>query len=357
MSVHGGEVWQVASELGISASDVLDFSANINPRGLPLRARERLAQCASDPNLLRLYPDPSARVLRAALSETLGVAFESILIGPGSEALLYPILHAHRPTKALIPVPAFAEYRRVCEQLKVEVIPYQLERSRCFRPSVLDLCGAIAAERAPFVFLNNPHNPSGSLLSADEARRIADAGAAVVVDEAFIDYTPDASLTADASRRPGLIVLRSLTKFYGCPALRVGYLVAHPDEVRRIAAFLPVWPVTQFALDTCVEALADAEHASLSRSENTKRREALAIALQSLGLNVFPSAANYLLVELGADMPRASELRALMLRAHHILIRNCDSFEGLTPGRYIRLAIRDEADNGRLVEALSEVLG
>ena len=345
MTVHGGDVWQVAEQLGIQAGELLDFSANVNPRGLPPRALERLA----NPDLLQFYPDPSARVLRTALSRRLDVPAGAIVIGPGAEALLGPALRSLGMRRALVPVPAFSEYRRVCRQQSVEFVPILLDRANCFRAPLERLGG-------PLVLLNNPHNPSGALLQADEVRRVLDSGTSMLLDEAFIDYAEHASLTQDAAVRPGLIVLRSLTKFYGCPALRVGYAVAHPDTARRIASYLPAWPVTQLAIDALAVAVEDREYAKTSLAENAAERERLRESLQALGLHVFPSAANYLLFELQAAMPRSAELRSRMIGRHRILIRNCDSYEGLEPGRYVRVAVRSRAQNGRLIEALAQEL-
>jgi histidinol-phosphate/aromatic aminotransferase/cobyric acid decarboxylase-like protein len=151
-------------------------------------------------------------------------------------------------------------------------------------------------------------------------------------------------------------VIRSLTKFYGCPALRVGYAVAHPETIRRIASLLPTWPVTQLAVDALAEAVEDREYAEASLRENTAGRERLAASLSGLGLFIFPSAANYLLLELRADMPTASQLRVRLIRKHRILIRNCDSYEGLAPGRYVRVAVRSAMENCRLLEALADEL-
>ncbi len=126
MTIHGGDVWQVAEEYGIAASEILDFSANINPRGLPARALQRLQSDATDPRLLRCYPDPSARRLRQALSQQLAVPAESIVVGSGAESLLDPILRCLQCRRALIPIPAFSEYRRVCERLQIEFVPFPL---------------------------------------------------------------------------------------------------------------------------------------------------------------------------------------------------------------------------------------
>jgi threonine-phosphate decarboxylase len=219
------------------------------------------------------------------------------------------------------------------------------------------LCRRIEAERFGVVLLNNPHNPSGAVLDAPEVNRVFDiaraSGATLLVDEAFIDYVPHASLVREAATKPGLIVVRSLTKFYGCPALRVGYAVAHPQTIDRIVGLLPTWPVTQLAIDALAEAVTDREYAEASLRENAFERQRLADALSALGMTVFPSTANYLLLELCAEMPAAAELRARLIAGHRILIRNCDSCEGLTPGRYIRVAVRASEENSRLLQALT----
>jgi len=351
--MHGGDVWRVAEEQGIPVSEILDFSANINPRGLPQGARKRLARDASDAQLLSFYPDPSARRLRRALSERLSVDADTIVVGPGAESLLAPILRVLQPDRALVPIPAFSEYRRVCEQQQIVFAPFLLDRSEWFRVPVERLCRSIAAASYGVVFLNNPHNPTGALLDLNEVRRIREAtnasGATLLLDEAFIDYSPRASLVRDAAARPGLIVLRSLTKFYGCPALRVGYAVGDPETIQRIASLLPAWPVTQLAIDALAEAVEDREYAEASLRENDVERETMAGWLRGLGVNVFPSAANYLFLELNAGMPAAAVLRERMILQHRILIRNCDSYEGLAQGRYVRVAVRSREENLRLV--------
>jgi len=355
MIEHGGDVWQVSEESRILATELLDFSANINPRGLPARARDRLARDAADPHLLGLYPDPSARHLRAVLGEQLCVPADAVAVGPGAEALLAPILRVVKPRRALVPVPAFGEYSRVCSQEQVVFTPFPLDRWDSFRLCVDRFCEDIRP--GDLVVLNNPHNPSGAMMELPEVRRVLEAtsavGATLLLDEAFIDYVAHASLVQEAATRPGLIVLRSLTKFYGCPALRVGFAVAGPDAVLRIRSFLPTWPVTQLAMSTLAEAVADRAFKAASLLENSIERARLAHSLSKLGLVVFPSAANYLFLELGGHVPAASELRARLIANHRILIRNCDSYAGLAPGPYIRVAVRTAAENCALIQALS----
>jgi threonine-phosphate decarboxylase len=342
MTVHGGDVW----EQGVPVSEILDFSANINPRGLPAAAQERLIRDAADSRLLGFYPDPSARALRNAISQYIDCPPESIVIGPGAESLLAPIFRHLGCKRALIPVPAFSEYRRVCAQENVELVPFPLRRSDGFRMNAHNYVESILG--CDLALVNNPHNPTGVLLTAS----ILEAGVSMIVDEAFIDYAAGASRVREAAARRGLIVVRSLTKFFGCPALRVGYAVAHPETIQGIRELLPTWPVTQLALDALGEAVLDKEYARVSLKENEAERGWLSERLGQLGLEVFPSAANYLFIELGAQMASSSELRLRLMAGHKILIRNCDSYEGLERGRYIRVAVRSRPDNERLVEAL-----
>ena len=348
MTAHGGDVWQVAQEFGIPAKQLLDFSANINPRGLPQRARLRLERDAANSQLLSLYPDPEARCLRQALSAKFEIPSDSIVIGPGAEALLAPILRSSGAKRAVVPVPAFSEYRRVCEQQQITYAPIPREHLR----------ERLQIGRGDVVILNNPHNPTGSMVEASEVLSILDqtrsAAATLLVDEAFIDYAPHASVVKTAAVEPGLVVLRSLTKLYGCPSLRVGYAVAPPETAQQIASLLPTWAVTQLALNALTEAVADREYAEQSLQENELARERLAVSIRALGIAVPPSAANYLLLELSASMPCASELRIRMIEKHHILIRNCDSYEGMEPGRFVRVAVRSAADNQRLLEAFAK---
>jgi threonine-phosphate decarboxylase len=350
----------MSEKLGIPASEILDFSANINPRGLPAAAHAKLVRDAANAHLLGCYPDPSANSLRRALARHLDCAAESIVVGPGAESLLAPIVRCLQTLRALIPIPAFSEYRRVCTQENIKFIPFKLLSSEQFRLPVDCFREAIANSVCDLVILNNPHNPSGSMLSRAEVNTILETARSreitLLLDEAFIDYAAHESLVQEAAAKPGLIVVRSLTKFYGCPALRVGYAVAHPDTITRMKALLATWPVSQMAMDALEEALLDQEYARCSLRENQMQREPLSDLLATLGLTVYPSAANYLLFELQPEMPASSELRAQLINRHHILIRNCDSYEGLVRGRYVRVAVRSKADNSRLVKALAEEL-
>lgn len=358
---HGGDVRQIAARYGLSPDELIDFSASINSRGLPRKAAERLARDVADAPLLRRYPDPEAHELRSAVSERLGVPKTAVVIADGSAALIAAGIRAFRSRRCLLPIPAFSEYAHACAAAGCAVRTLPLDPGRAFRVDKSEICRNLDTRAYDLVILNNPHNPSGFLLEPGDAMQILQsavrAGAAVLLDEAFIEYVPSASLTREAARRPGIIALRSITKFYGCPALRVGYAVAQPSTASLLFAQLPAWPVTTLALNAASEAIADENYARDTIKDIECERSRLAAALGALGFYVFPSAANFVLLRLPDGWPFSGRLQERLIKEHHIVVRNCDSFEGLEQGRYLRVAIRTPYDNDRLLDAIRRILG
>lgn len=353
---HGGLVDAAARQLGVPPDEILDFSANLNPAGLPPRAAARLAREAADPRLVARYPDPEARELKLALAARLDLPPETIVIGAGADALIHAAVRALAPRACLIPVPAFAEYARACAAAGIEARRVALKAEEGFRLQPQAWHGAGEGET---IVLNNPHNPTGACAGRSEMLdRLAAArsnGATVLVDEAFVDYTPEAAITRDAAAQSSVIAIRSLTKFYGCAGLRVGYAVGAPEAALALQQHLPPWPVTTLAANTLAEAIADGEYARHTVACTADRRAGLTADLMALGCRVFPGSANFLLVELPPEH-EAADIQRRLLERSRILVRVCDSFEGLTAGRYIRVAVRFDKENSRLVNALAGLL-
>ena len=342
--LHGGDIERAAKQACVPVDAILDFSSNINPMGLPRRAVERLARDAQDPRVWTRYPDPQYRELRSALSRFAGVPAECIVMAAGADSLIHAAVRTLAPRRCVIPIPAFSEYERA---------------SRAFGCELVSLPADALPSAGDLLILNNPHNPSGACATqAEMLERIASglaAGAAVLADEAFIDYVPEAAITQHAATTAGVISIRSLTKFFGCPGLRVGYAVATRDTARKVGAQLPPWPVTALAANTLAEALQDHDYPVQAREQNRRARERFSVALSALGCRVLPGAANFLLLRIPAGA-NASQIRSSLLREHAILVRECDSFAGLETGCYLRVAVRGEDDNQRLVGALSHIL-
>ena len=355
-AVHGGDVATAVERYGGDAHSFLDFSANINPLGPPEAVLTFLRECASDTRMLTAYPDPAYRSLRGAISARENVPVESLVVANGAAALFDAIVRALRPRSCLVPSPSFSEYARALHAARVPVLPFALEPEADFTLDPARFAEALEQHRPDLCILTNPHNPSGSLVKAPDLRAIVSQASAlnvtVALDEAFIDYTPDQTLTRDAPSAPNLIVIRSLTKFYGMPALRVGYAVGPPQMSRAISAQLPSWPISTIAAEAAVRALEDTVYPNQTRVLNDQRRATLSQALCALNFRCCPSHANFVLMRMSCP---STQLAHRLANEHRILVRDCDSYDSLAGSGYLRIAVRNEADNVRLLAALTSL--
>ena len=348
-AAHGGRVYEAARRLGVAPEEVIDFSANINSLGPPPGVLAAIEKNLAPANL-RSYPD--SHVFISALAETHGVAPDEIVVGPGSAALIFAALRAMLPATALVMEPGFAEYFRACASVEAEVLRLRLTEKNGFEPDFAALAHTIESRRCDLLILNSPHNPTGRVYAREDLLALVELAEAndvsVLLDEAFIDYAPQASLLHMAAAKSRFVVLRSMTKFYAIPGLRVGYAVCAAGMAAAIREQLDAWPVSTIALEAGRAALAEEEYERETRRINAQAREEFAAALREIGVSVFPSDANFLLSKLSRGS--AAEL-AEWLESSRILIRRCDSFFGLGDA-YIRLAVRSREDNLRLVSLI-----
>ena len=340
---HGGEV---SRALDVPERDLLDFSQNINPLGTPAGALEA-ARLALYEEAGR-YPDLGYPRLREALAMYLGAPPENTIpTNGGAEALFLAARAAGGGGKALILEPTFSEYAPAARSAGLEPVRRVARRPQDgFR---LDLAALEDLEEVALVFLCNPNNPTGDALTRAEvleiAARVRGAGAALVVDEAFADFTPEAGVAPEVGK--GLSVARSLTKFFAIPGLRLGCLVC--EDASRAQEFQPSWSVNAVAAAAGVVAVRDRGFVEASVAVVARLRGELFEALEALpGLAPFPGAANFLLVRGPAGLPERLARRG-------VLVRGCEPFLGLGPG-YFRVAVRSATENERLVAAIREEL-
>jgi threonine-phosphate decarboxylase len=349
---HGGDVYHLARSLGVKVEDLLDFSANINPLGYP--AGVPGAVQAALANLVH-YPDRRCFELRVDLAEYHGLSSDEVLVGNGSTELIYLVVRALKPARALIVAPAFSVYQ---EALDAASVPYDFHLTA--------EAGHFTLERLPeapgatLVFLANPASPSGALIQPERLDSWLAAwdaaGVFVALDEAFIDFVEEASLKASLKRFPRLIILRSFTKFFAIPGLRLGYLLAAPELIARCAALQEPWSVSNLAQAVGQACLQDRDYMTRTRELIREERQHLFQGLQDLeGLTPFPGEANYLLGKITLPGWTARSLREALL-PRGIIIRDASNFAGLDE-RYIRVAVRRREDNDRLLAALAACLG
>ena len=347
--VHGGLVCR---------EGVIDFSASINPLGPPRSVVEGLTRRLQD--LIEAYPDPSCRELKGALSRYTGVAVENILPGNGSTHLIYLLVRALRPGKAIIVEPSFTEYRNALILSGARIDSLLLKEQRGFSlleglDGLLDLL----SRGTDMVFLANPSSPRGELLPLDVVREVACVaereGIWLVVDEAFIDFSEGASFAQDAVGLERAIVVRSMTKFFSLPGLRLGYVIAHKRVIEFLSSFIEPWSVNGPAQLAGVLALEDQGFPVRSRRWLGQERGRLFEALSLVdGLTPLPSDTNFLLIRIDREGVGSSRLQERLF-SKGIYIRDCSSFYGLD-GRFFRIAILGGEENDRLVEALRETL-
>ena len=256
--------------------------------------------------------------------------------------------------RCLLPVPAFAEYRKTLERANVEIVPYVLRTESRFSYDP----DAMVAGQHNAVLMANPQNPSGICHDADVIRdliaKASKRNMYILLDEAFIDYVPEHSLTAAASEFANLIVFRSVTKFHGMPGLRVAYAVGNPALSASVSANLSPWPITTLASRAVSAALNDRSHAVRARTENLTRRIALHRDLNLLELPSCPSAANFVLFRLPSRADPDAFWRSMIVE-HHMVLRACANFEALPQGHF-RAAVRTQQENGQLAAAIAKSL-
>ena len=348
---HGGDVYHLARTLGVELADLLDFSANINPLGFPPGLTGAVQEALRE---IVHYPDRNCLKLRTALAAHHRLAPEEILVGNGSTELIYLAARALKPQRGLIITPAFSEYEHALDLAGVPVAFHPTAESHHFT-----LQEVPELQAGDLVFLANPASPSGVLLDLElfsrVAARVEAAEAYLLLDEAFVDFVETASLKHHLGRFPRLMILRSFTKFFGIPGMRLGFLLGTPELVARLSEAQEPWSVNTMAQAMGVACLADQEYMSRTRSLIARELEFLLPRLAALpGLSPFPSAVNYLLVKLTRPGMTAAVLRERLL-AHRIVIRDASNFQGLDE-RFFRLAVRSREENERLLAALSQCL-
>jgi threonine-phosphate decarboxylase len=348
-------------ETGRGLAEISDFSASINPLGPPLAVLTALKEAFA---YLGHYPDPEARALTRDLARNFQVAPEQILAGNGSTELIHLLIRVVRPRKVFLPAPTFGEYAKACFHLQEEepdrgeIVPFALTASQGFALEAEAYAALLRKSRgAPgegLAFLCNPNNPTGGMLSRAEVMIIAQAAAAagiwLIVDEAFLDFVPEGqSVMGEVKNNPYLVVLRSLTKIFALPALRLGFGI-FPLKLREtLARRREPWTVNTLAQMAAQAALTDETYRERTWAVIAAGRERLSAGLAGLGFTCFPATANYLCFQ----TPQGPIIVA-GLRKKGILVRSLADFPGLDE-TYLRIAVKSPEENERLLMEMTRL--
>lgn len=348
--IHGGDVYSARQK---ARREPLDFSANINPLGMPPpaieAARQSLQQCIH-------YPDPLCRELREALAVYEGVPMKRIVCGNGAADLIFRLITAVRPQKALLLAPTFAEYEQALRSVGCEIEFFTLREEELF--SLTEAFLQMLSPEVDFIFLCNPNNPTGRTITPELLQRIVKRCIAsqivLVVDECFNDFLEQPehhTLKYALETAPNLVLLKAFTKSYAMPGLRLGYCLCGSESLaERLLLCGQPWSVSIPAQAAGIAALKERGYLEKTRLFVQRERRWLTGELQKLGMYVFPSEANYLLFRTQTAIPLREQLEA-----QGVLIRSCSNYRGLDR-RYYRIAVRRHDENQKLVAALKNRL-
>mgnify|MGYP000308552269 CR=1 FL=1 len=351
-SAHGGNIREAAALLGIAPGELLDFSANINPLGMPASLRQAIVD---NPGCAERYPDVEYQTAASGAGCPPSVADGAYPRRQRRTESIFTLVHGLKRGRAMIVIPGFAEYRRALQTVDCEVVEYALRERDGWQ-----LTDAILDALTPALdclFLCTPNNPTGLLpergLLEAIAQRCRALNISLILDEPSSTYPRPAGVYSSAGAASARLGLRSLTKFYAIPGLRLGYLLnADAQAVARLRARQMPWSINAYAALAGEIILQDRAYQRATWQWLQEEGARFYAQLQEMaGLTVWPGRANYLFLR--CDRPDF-DLQYALLR-QHVLIRSCANYPGLD-SRYFRVAIRSAEENDQLLVALRRVL-
>jgi threonine-phosphate decarboxylase len=333
---HGGNIYQFAEYLGCLPEQVLDFSANINP------------QQAADLNCLQLvqlgpYADPDYSLLKQAIKRRYPApAKADIEVFNGASAAIFSLIRRLQPNDLVLYSPLYGEYAHIARELDCRL--HHINRLGLNITSTIPRCSAV-------IFVN-PSTPDGQLYDLQELLTTWQAADCfIIIDESFLDFCSADSVAQHIAHYDKLYIIKSLSKFYGCAGIRIGFIMAAAKAITELKRIEPAWKLSSLDMIYMQQALANTAFIKQTRQQTAFLRDLLYQALQSSGLfeHIYPGQANFLLARL-ADGSDGYHLQT-QLESSRILIRVCDNFEGLDR-RYVRFAVKNRQAIDQLAHSL-----
>lgn len=340
--VHGGDIY--------TYEGMTDHSANINPLG----PGPTVMKAASDSlEQISRYPDSRCRSLRHALAEQLALPEEYFVFGNGAADILFSLVLAEKPRKALILAPTFAEYEQALRSVDCEVRYYLRKEEHAFTLNE-EYLGCLT-EEIDMIFLCSPDNPTGGIIGRELLCRILNRcrenKIRMVLDECFYEFLAEpekATMQDYIINDDELFILRAFTKMHAMPGLRLGYGISKDIALlERIVAVRQPWSVSVTAQAAGLAAVSEKEWVSRTREFITEERLRVERALAKIGIRYIPSEVNYILLKSHYDL-------FTELKKRNILVRDCSNYRGLEKG-YYRIAIRTGEENEKLIKALRDI--
>jgi threonine-phosphate decarboxylase len=349
---HGGNIYDLAQELGCHPSEIVDMSSNMNPLGPPPALVNFLKK---NINTIATLPEVDANRTVNAFAGRYHIDSERVIAGNGTTQFIYSIPRILKTKKALIFGPTYADYADACA---MHHIPYgytTAEESADFEHDIS--AAAQQIQGYDTVFICNPNNPTGNIIPAADLEQLCKSRADVnfVIDESylmFVDGSNKQSMIKSAL--PNVMVLNSLSKFFAIPGLRVGFLISSPVIIKKFKTYLLPWSVNSLA-QMAVQYLMKQTAEVQTFIENTvtfiaREKDILFETFKDLSfIKLFPSTTSFILVRLYVNL--TADSLGKHLARNRILIRNCSNFSGLSD-RFVRFSLKTSEVNRMFAKKL-----
>jgi cobyric acid synthase CobQ len=353
LNQHGGNCGAIAEGLGLrDCPEVkLDFSVNLNPLGPPPALIAALG--VEGRELAAGYPQEYAEDACAALADAHGLPSEQVIAGSGATEIFGWIVQAFRPKAAAEIAPCYAGYGEVCRAYGVEctsLVSVFPDSDFCLEDV------PVLPHGCELVFIGSPNNPTGRAVSCKVLMKLAELnpGCIVVVDASFSDFMVDDVVPSLSEMAANMVVVKSLTKFFCIPGVRLGMAWGGADIMDAIKKSRLPWSVNGIAQNLACRLYSDKKYLKDSREKTAELRLVFMAALRRLpGFKVYPCDADFVLVRLPQELS-VSLLQGELLK-RGILIRSCAGFAGLG-SRYCRLAVRPLSEQEQLLDALADCI-
>lgn len=347
--LHGGNFYGFTEDI---KKELLDFSANISPLGMPDSVKQAIEDEMA--NALH-YPDPVSGRLSKAIGKKMNIDPSWVICGNGAADIVYRFVYGLKPEKAVVIHPTFVEYEEAMRCIETEIISYDLCRKDFkIREDILDLIN----NDIDAVFICNPNNPTGVLteksLLLEIAAKTAQCGAWLVLDECFLDFTgreDELSLVHELQGNDRLLILKSFTKMYAIPGIRLGFgLCSNPEAIEKMRRAGQSWAVSTLAESAGIALLDEDEYCTKVISYVDRERKFLETELEKIGVEYIHGNANYMLIH----CPGVTDLYERLLK-EKVMIRTCGNYKNLDTD-YYRIAINDHESNKAMIERMKKVL-
>ncbi len=356
MDTHGGNIYRIERDYNIKKEDILDFSSNINPLGLPPELKQTLIK---NIDKIKNYPDPDYADLTQNIARYNNIDPETIVPGNGAAELIYLLPRVFKPQRALIIAPCFSEYALSLKHTGTEINYFKLNEED-FKINLKKILKEIS-KNYDLIYICSPNNPTGTFTNINIVQELLfcaqNKNTLFIIDESFIEFIEGWRERSSMKLAPAyhnLFIIRSFTKFFAIPGLRLGYCINFNREfIRKIKSIKEPWTVNILADLSSKILLNNSVYAENSLALIKKEKQFLIGSLKKIEqLKTYDSETNFILVKILCGT-KSYELKEKLLK-QNILIRDASNFAYLDDS-FIRLAVKDRKSNRMLIHCIKKI--